>query len=142
MAGDELTPRKDPADALATAQALTASMGQLASEVNELNRLGHRNRRMIWGLAASLALDIILTGGIAWTATQAQSANGAAKQNRVTHINVCMSGNVARQQNLQLWEYVLSVPPSTPPTEKQKQQREQFRVRVHQIFAPRDCDRI
>lgn len=129
-------------DPVITAQELTGALTTLSGRLEDATRYGHRNRKMIWGLVVSIVLDVALTVTLTLVAVQAQNAGETADQARANQISVCRSTNVSRQQNLQLWEYVLSIPPAKPPTEEQKKQREAFRAYIHKVFAPRDCNRL
>lgn len=137
------------AEAISTAQALTVSLNSLADKVSDLNvqvaeqnaqvaeqkRYGRWNRLMIWSLAA-------LTVVVAVVAVRAQQAHDSAAQVHASQISICQSTNTARSQNLQLWEYVLSLPPDRPLTEQQQKIRNEFRAYIQKVFAPRNCSKI
>lgn len=64
--------------------------------------------------------------------------------NAATLTELCQAGNVARAQQVGLWEYVLHI--SRPPpheTAAQHAQRERtvraFTAHLHKVFAPRNC---
>jgi hypothetical protein len=144
MIGDDAS-----GDLVAVAQALTASMDGLAQQVGVLNAqvdaqesYGRRNRRMIWGLVVSLLLDAILTVVIVTVKVQANRASDQTAQVRTQQITTCVSTNEARALNVQLWEYVLTIPPSQQLTEEQKKRISDFRVFLRRTFAPRDCSKI
>lgn len=131
-----------PNDPVATAQALTSSLDALSGELEAANRFGRRNRRMIWWLAVSLLLDVVLTVVVAVVAVEVNHASDKAAQVHSQQVATCLSTNEGRKLNVQLWDYVLSIPPSRPRTEEQDKRIADFRVFLHKTFAPRDCSRI
>jgi len=143
MTGGGLSP-----DALGAAvRALTDSNKAISDQLELLRaeseghrRYGHRNRAMIWTLAACVVA--LLTAGIVIVAVQASRASDLARQVHATQISNCQQGNVTRAQQIQIWDYVLAVPPSTPPNAQQKKIRADFKTFVHRVFAPRDCSHL
>lgn len=129
------------ADPVATAQALTGALNELTGQLAATVRYGHRNRHLIVGLAVSLVVDVALTVALAVVAVQARDATDAAARVHDRQVATCESGNDARAAQIQLWNYLLSVPPVRPLTAEQKQQITQFRAYVHRVFAARDCSR-
>jgi hypothetical protein len=129
-------------DPVATAQALTASLNGLRAGLDEANRFGRRNRHMIWWLIASLVLAAVALVAVGAVAIQAHDATSAAARVHDQQVATCRAGNDARRAQIQLWDYLLSVPPPSPPPEEQRKRLDQFRGFVHQVFAPRDCSRV
>ena len=136
-------------DLIAVAQAMTASMDGLARQVGGLNTqvdaqesYGRRNRRMIWGLVISIALDAALTVALVGVAVATNDAANKATQVHNQQVTTCLSSNEARAKNVQLWDHVLSIPPTVPRSAAQAKQAEDFKIYVHQVFAPRDCSKI
>ena len=133
------------ADALATAKGLTGALEAMTGELGRLRKYGVRNRRMIWGLIVSIALDLILTAFVAVTAIQAHDANTAANSAKVAEATLCRAGNVARAQQVTLWTHLLSTPPvpgSPKRTPAQQAEIDAFGKYVRTVFAPRDCAAI
>src|SRR5262245_31847656 len=96
------------ASELATAEhvaTLTQAVQLLAETVAKQGTYGRRNRHMIWGLVATFTFDVLLTAVVWWFAVQAQNANDSAEQARQNQISICLSGNTARAQNKELWDY-------------------------------------
>lgn len=56
-----------------------------------------------------------------------------------TQINACQAGNEARRNQIDLWTYVIQISAKPNQTQAQKDTVARFEVRLHQIFAPRDC---
>ena len=59
-------------------------------------------------------------------------------------IQLCQSGNDARAQQVQLWEFVIHIskpPPHETPAHRAQRERTvaQFVTHLHQVFAPRNC---
>lgn len=142
--GELAMPEKgtQPGDPLATAQALTTSLNTMTARLEAVNRYGRRNRHMIYGLVASLLLDAILTVVIAIVAVEANRANDRAAQVHNQQVATCLSTNEGRKLNVQLWDYVLSIPPSQPRSDAQTKRIADFKVFLHKTFAPRDCSKI
>ena len=138
----------DDAEALATARGLTGALEGMTAELGRLAAYGHRNRRMIWGLIVSIALDLILTAFVAVTAIQAHDANTSAQAAKavasVAQQNnraLCLSSNVARAQQIDLWDYLLGLS-ARPETAQQRKVITEFKAHLSLIFAPRDCDHV
>jgi hypothetical protein len=114
----------------------------LSSDVDALTRYGHRNRTLIKWVAASLALDMVLSVALGYVAIRAQQVANQADSIAQSQYNSCLAGNEYRKGQLQLWHYVLDLnSTSSNMTELQKQQAGQFRRYVDQQFALRPCQR-
>lgn len=140
---------KSEGDPIAVAQAMTTAMEGLANQLDALNSqveaqraYGRRNRRGIWVLGVSMAVDLALTVGVVISLAQSSNASDKASQVRTQQIVTCQASNEARANNKKLWEYLLALPPTSPRTEKQVRQIADFRAFVDKTFAPRDCTRI
>lgn len=127
--------------------AILARLVTLNTNIEDLTKYGRKNRKFIRWLAASLIFDVVLSLGLGTVALNARSASDHARQaTSAAHVNAqnahttCVSGNESRKLNRELWQYVLSVPPSTPQTADQLKVRQQFQVYIDKTFAPRDCD--
>lgn len=130
------------AEALAAAKSLTGALKDMTGELARLRRYGVRNRQMIWGLIVSIALDLILTAFIAVTAIQAHEASAAAASAKFAESALCQAGNVARAQQVQLWDHLLTLPPAKgapPRTAAQEAEAAAFGRYVRSVFASRDC---
>lgn len=121
---------------------------QLAERDAQLATYGRRNRHLIWITIISLALDILLTAAVTVVAVQAHDASSAAVSARTaasavaqSNRNLCLSGNAARAQQVELWNYILSLSQS-PATPAARERVAKFRARLEAIFAPRDCAHV
>ena len=114
---------------------------QLAERDAQLSRYGQRNRHLIWVTIVSLALDVLLTAALAVVAVQANHASGAASAVAQSDRNLCLSGNVARAQQVSLWNYVLTIS-QQPASSAERARVAEFRTHLHKLFAPRDCAHI
>jgi hypothetical protein len=135
---------RDDRETLDTAQGLTVALDNMAAEVKRLRTYGRRNRRfIIFDIAATVALTVAMF--IAVGASQsAHDASVAAAQNRNSALISCQATNVAREQNAQLWAYILTLfTPRPGETAAQKTQGEkvlaELRDKVDTTFAPRNC---
>ena len=131
---------RSDADALATAGNLTDAMTTLAGEVQRLRTSGKRTWKFV-------LFDIALTIGVAVFGFVAVQANTTATQNRNAALISCQATNVAREQNAQLWAYILTlVSPRPGETAAQKAQGEKvltaLRAKVTVTFAARDCEKL
>ena len=139
---------RNDADVLDAARNQTEAMNLLTAEVRRLRTYGKRNRRFIW---FDIALTILLTvvGFIAFHAVQsAHDANVSAKAARAvaavaTQNNraLCLSSNVARAQQIELWNFVISLN-KKPQTAEQKANTAKFESHLVTIFAARNCSHI
>ena len=125
----------EDANALETAKDLTTALNDVAAEVKRLRKFGRTNRRFI-------VFDVLLTIALAVTGAvsvhAAQTANSVSASNRA----LCESSNVARAQQIELWNFVLSLSSGKPQTAQQKKNVAEFRQHLDAIFAPRDCGHV
>lgn len=137
-------PLYDPAETLEAARRLEIVMAELKDELREQHVYGRRNRHLIWGLAASLLFDLMLSVALFFTFIVAGNARDAADQNRQTQIASCESGNAARQVSANLWTYVLDTASKNPENqaEARRKQIADFRQYMATSYAPRDCSQI
>ena len=122
-------------EALETAKDLTGALTVMAAEVKRLRTYGKRNR---WFIVFDVLLTIGLAAAGALSVHAAQAANSVSASNRA----LCQSSNVARAQQVDLWDFVLSLPSGKPQTAQQKKNVTAFRHHLDAIFAPRDCSHI
>lgn len=136
-------------EALATANAATAKAGRL-------------NRIMVLITWAGGVVDIALTIVVAVFAFQAHAADdnataahAAARAARVAAADartiarladhdskaLCLSSNVARAQQIGLWDYLISLS-TGPRTEAEQKLLAKFEHHLRAIYAPRDCDHL
>lgn len=135
-------------EALETAKNLTGALKEIGGQVASLTVAVRRSRHLIIGLAISLCIDVALTIVVAVFAVQAHDANAsavaakdaagvAAQDNKA----LCLSGNVARAQQIKPWEILISL--GTPPkTAAQKRLIDEFLADLKKIYAPRNCSHI
>ena len=96
-----------------------------------------------------LFLLTLAIGGanLLFTATLVHGVNvnsAKARANKVSIVQLCQAGNEARQQQIDLWSFIIQITPPPPhETKAQARQREhvlhQFALHLHTIFAARDC---
>lgn len=138
--------RPGDSEALATAKGLTDALDGMTGQLRSLAAYGKKNRRMIWGLIISITLDLILTAFVAVTAIQAHDANTSAKAARAVAVvaaqnnrNLCESSNIARAQQIDLWNFAIGLGKGKPQTAQQKENTAKFETHLHVLFAPRNC---
>ena len=69
---------------------------------------------------------------------------GRVNATKASVTQLCEAGNEARQQQIDLWAFIIQISPPPPhETKAQAAQRRhvlhQFALHLHTIFAPRDC---
>lgn len=107
--------------------------------IEELRRMGHRNRTLIRLLSVLIVLNILLTAGLAVSAVRSTQALNQAVTTQAQLRALCLSGNESRTAQAQLWDYVLQLPPISPRTPEQQLEVDAIRAYVHQLFALRKC---
>jgi hypothetical protein len=139
-----MTEHRD-AETLATAKTLTAALNETAAEVKRLRAYGRRNRKYI-------VFDIVITillavaSGIAVHASQsahnaqvaAVAAKAAAKVAEQDNRNLCESGNVARAQQVDLWNFAIGLG-AGHRTAQQQEATAKFEAHLRTLFAARNC---
>lgn len=68
------------------------------------------------------------------TAITARQAAAVAQQDQY---NLCISVNQARAQQIQLWDFIISLSP--PKDAQARHNLAVFEVYLHKVFAPRNC---
>jgi hypothetical protein len=129
-----VTERND-ATTIATAQGLTEALGAMAAEVKQLRTYGRRNRKFIW---FDVALTILLTAVSVVAVFAIQSAHDAEQNNRA----LCLSSNVARAQQIDLWNFAIALGKGKPQTAQQKEITARFEAHLHTLFKPRNCSHV
>jgi hypothetical protein len=122
-------------DPIATAQDLTGALRSVAAEVSQLRKYGRHNRAFI---LVDVLLTVLLSGVGAISVHAVQSAGQANS----AQLALCQAGNVARTQQLRLWDHLLSLPPAPGAPKRSPAQVAQlaaFRAYVDSVFKPRDC---
>ena len=82
----------------------------------------------------------LAAANLLWTSHLVARTNA----NTVSITQACRAGNELRQEQIDLWAFVIQISPPPPhETKAEAKQREhvlhQFALRLHTIFAPRDC---
>lgn len=110
-----------------------------SSDVQAIIRYGHRTRLLLRWLAVSLAFDLVLSLGLGYVAIRAQQLAEQANSIQDRARAGCLSGNEFRKTQLQIWHYILDLPPTSPRSAAQEAQQAQFRAYVDGQFALRKC---
>lgn len=137
-------PNEQQHAAIAAAIRLQGSVIDLKEEIAALRDYGQRSRKIIWSLAVSLVLDVLLSIVVVVVAIQAKDANTLAQANQQTQIATCESTNQSRQVAVNLWRYVLDASAKDPKnqTPERVKQIEDFRAYMESAYQPRDCSKI
>jgi hypothetical protein len=110
-----------------------------SGSIATLAETGRRNRRMIHLLWVAIVLDVLLSVALGVTALRASQVAAQAASLQQQQHTACLAANDARTAQRELWDYLLSLPPSSPRTATQEAQLEQFRAYVNRVLAPRRC---
>src|SRR5205085_7345051 len=98
-------------DVIARSDALDEKIAG-SSSIHALEAASRRNLRLIRLLVGSVVFDILLSVGLGYetlkTYQLAQQASSLERQARVA----CLAGNDARAGQVQLWGYILDLPPA------------------------------
>jgi hypothetical protein len=104
-------------DAVARSDALDVQLEDNPVVLN-LVRISKQHSLLLKVLIGSLIFDFALSGAIFYlsvkssdTAQQANTAAKAANSAQVQAHNQCLAVNDSRHTQLQLWEFILSIPP-------------------------------
>lgn len=142
-----MTEHRD-AQTLATAKSLTEALNEVSAECVRLRTYGRRNRKFIvFDVALTVALGVssfiaVHAGESAHNAQVAAVAARAAVAVAVQdNRNLCLSSNVARAQQIELWDFVLGLGHS-PQTAQEKKNIGAFRHELAVIYQPRDCSDV
>lgn len=120
--------------ALAAAAELAESFQAMAAQMKRLTRDQKRNRRVIASLAVSFTLDLLVTAGLGYnTIRQNDVQNGI----RASDIRQCQLANVARGQDIAIWNRLLAIPASAAAAQKAEVAELKHLVGVKD--KPRDC---
>ena len=140
---------QNDAQTRATAQDLTAALNVLAAEVKRLRTYGRKNRAWIVFdvlLTVALGISSFIAVHASVSAHDAQEAAVAARAAAVVaeqdNRNLCLSSNVARSQQIELWTFVIGLGKGKPQTAQQKENIEAFRHELALIDGPRDCSHV
>jgi hypothetical protein len=135
-------------DALQAAKGLTGALTDMTDQLKKVADYGQESRKMIWALAVSLTLDLILTIVVAFFAIEAHDADTSATAARQIaavaqhdNLNLCLSSNVARAQQVGLWDYLFNLAGPARTAEGAKLDAE-FKHHLQVVFAPRDCAKV
>jgi hypothetical protein len=124
----------EPDAALAAAAELAESFQAMTAQMERLSRYGKRNRRIIAALAVSFTLDLAVTAGLGYnTIRQNEVQNGI----RASDIRQCQLANVARGQDIAIWNRLLQIPASAAAAQKAEVAELKHLVGVKD--TPRDC---
>lgn len=82
-----------------------------------------------------IALSVVL-GYVSWKTNQIARV---AQSNRAAVIANCEVANQSRDDQRQLWSYVISLTPERPRTDEQQERTDDFEAYVNKTFAHRDC---
>jgi hypothetical protein len=136
-------------DTAQVARELTAALDRMSSELETVRhgseerdeallKYGRTNRRLIRGLIVSLILDIVITVAVGLLSVQAHNNTVAIGHTSASNLALCQASNVARHQQIELWEFLLDLSKG-PQTAQQRATVSEFEAHLRAIFAPRRC---
>lgn len=115
-----------------------------SGDIAALIHASRRNWLVLRVMIAVIALQAISFAAVGATLIRAQQAATQVTATREAAYQNCLSGNEIRAGQLQLWLYILALPPTSPdrqPTAAQRKQAADFKVYVTKVFTPRTCVR-
>lgn len=89
-------------------------------------------------LAISLALDILLSVGLAIGYRQNHQLAVKAETTQNAVIRSCENSNDARKNNREIWDYIIELTAKAPPTPE----RDTFIKKINDTYQLRDCTKI
>lgn len=139
-----------PQDVTQVARDLTTALDRMSEQLEAvregseerdeaLREYGRTNRRLIRGLIVSLVIDIIVTVAVGIIGIQAHNNAVAIRKTSASNLALCLASNVARHQQIELWDFVLSLGSDKHRTAQEEQNVAAFRAHLAAIYAPRDC---
>ena len=140
-----------PQSAVAAARQLTSAVQGLRDDLDDkfsfLRRYGARNRHLIWALAVSLALDLILTAAVIFGQVQLDRNKATIGAVHAAQISACQTGNRLRAEQRALWGHVIAIsqpPPHETPVQRRKREKTltQFAAYVKRVFPTLDCTSV
>lgn len=117
-------------------------MKGLYKNVADLAAYGRRSRRLIRWVIALAIFEVIIIIALGAAFFQLQMNQEDIKKNTTSILASCESGNNFRASQITLWDYILAIPPQTPPSPEQDKRIADFKDFVHKTFSPRDCSVI
>jgi hypothetical protein len=129
-------------DLRVAAQGLRDEAAGISQDVKDLRVYGIRNRHLIRVVFISLALDLTLTIGLAWNAVRTQAAIKRAQRAQTSLVAACVASNVVRRADTDLWNFVLTLPPSPGQPPAAPGVLDQFKKVLSIDFAPEDCGKV
>jgi hypothetical protein len=124
-----------PSEVLERLDALTKSLGDVATQLSTVSQSFIRTRRqgvrIVIGLTASLALDVVLTIVVTLLSLSSLSQSATLHASQLT---ACSIGNQSKVEQQQLWAYLFQLSGGV-----KNSQEEQFLSFVKKTFAPVNC---
>lgn len=107
----------------------------LTKAVEALFKEARRSKIRQIVLTISVILDLVLTVGLF-------QAYHRIDTNREYIKTDCYSRNESRANNKEIWGYLLAVPPEKPRTSIEQKFFDEFKQKIDDTFAPKDCTKI
>jgi hypothetical protein len=144
-----LTTPTPPDGAMAAARGLTGALDGMSARLDAVRadseerdaailEYGRTNRRMIRWLIISVTLDVALTVIVGFLGIQARDNAVALQKTAASNLALCEASNVARHQQIDLWDFLLSLG-KQPQTAAQRKTVTEFKAHLTAIYQPRDC---
>ena len=139
--GDSTAPTPPGGDVLSAAvldrlDAMSKTLEKVAKRIEAVAGRERQTRRLAWMLAASFALDIILTVVVTVLSVNALSQANAIHQSQLA---ACTVSNTTRAQQIELWEFLFKL--AGPKTASNPQDQALLKF-VKKTFAPVNCAQV
>jgi hypothetical protein len=134
---------------MGAARDLTGALNRMSGELAQVRAgseerdealavYGRTNRRMIRALVVSVVLDVVLTAAVGVVGVAAHNNSVALSRTAASNLALCEASNVARHQQIELWDFLLGLG-KAPQTAEQRKTITDFKAHLAAIYAPRDC---
>lgn len=126
-----------PDAVLSRLEAMSDTLAQVAGRIEAVAVRERRTRRLTWGLAISIILDVTLTVVVSVLSANAISQGSTLHKSQLA---ACVIGNQTRQGDVELWGYVLKLSAKSP--DSNQAQLRMFKAFVDKTFAPVNCEQL
>lgn len=127
----------EEAELLGATRVLGRRIGVLSDHLQVSQKQARRTRLLTW---VTMILTVISLVGVAVTTVLYQRVQDSIDANQHTQVVSCQNANESRSANLALWNFVLDISSAQQVPASRKQQLEEIRTWINQLFAPRDCN--
>lgn len=130
----------------ASVDAATTAINGFRAEIQKQNVFALRSRALIRRLWVAFIVIGLLAVGLGFVAINARHTAQVANRNTVNAVDACKTANKARQTSSDLWNYILTLPPTRVLTPAEQAainvQTAGLRARIATTYAQQDCSKL